>query len=75
MTKSLPNAPVRHVVLVALLSLACAFCTGCHSSAKNSAAAPAGVSSTVAAWQSQAPAAPFDDRPITTMETVGANGD
>jgi hypothetical protein len=84
MNTPLHHAPVRHVVVVTLLSLACAFCSGCHSSVMAGAAAPAGtgkVGSTTstngsggqaAAWPSQAPAAPLDERPITPMETVGA---
>jgi hypothetical protein len=79
MNTPLSHTPVRHVVVVTLLSLACAFCSGCHSSARAGAAAPAGTvgstsstSSNTAAWQSQAPAAPLDERPVTPMETVGA---
>jgi hypothetical protein len=34
MNTRLPNAPVRHVIVVTLLSLACAFCSGCHSRAE-----------------------------------------
>jgi hypothetical protein len=75
MNTPLPTAPVRHVIMVTLLSVACAFCSGCHSGVRASAAAPAAAGSTsgnAAPWQSQAPAAPLDERPVTTMETVGA---
>jgi hypothetical protein len=49
MNTPLTTAPVRHVIVVTLLSLACAFCSGCHSRAEASAAVPVDASSTAAA--------------------------
>lgn len=79
MNTTLPTTPVRHVIVVTLLSLACAFCSGCYSGAKAGAAAPAPSPSaagsavaTAATWPSPAPAAVADERPITPMESVGA---
>ncbi len=74
MNTPLSNTAVRHVIVVTLLSVACAFCSGCHSSVKANAMAPASAAAVQAKpWQSQAPAAPLDERPITPMETVGAS--
>ena len=72
-TQSTPA--LRHVILVTVLSVACAFCTGCHSSAQARLAAPATPSEAAppaSRWDSMAPSAPLDERPITPMESVGA---
>jgi hypothetical protein len=93
MNTPLPTAPIRHVIVVTVLSLACAFCSGCDSRAEASATAPAPTSAHATAtatasanaparagstaadtvdWQMHAPAAAVDEKPITTMESIGA---
>jgi len=67
---------VRATVLVTLLALACALMTGCHSRAvaKESAKVePAGQPVNVNPLVGLTPTPPLDERPITTMETVGAS--
>ena len=65
-------AALRHVLLVTALSIACAFCAGCHGSATAARATVPAAPVPGEPWHNPAPAEPLDERPITPMESVGA---
>jgi hypothetical protein len=75
MNTPLSNPSLRYVIVVALLSMVCAFCSGCHANAHASMVAPveSGAAAPASPWDSLAPSAPLDDRSVTPMETVGAS--
>ena len=64
--------------LVMLLALLCATLTGCHSHAAtkmSTTATPPAVIGDANPLAAMVPGQPFDERPITPMETVGASKD
>lgn len=74
-TSDFTRPAVRQVILVALLAVVSALCSACHPGIKAGTAGASAAAQTSAPWQSQAPRAPLDERPITPRESAGAAED